>query len=71
MSAILLPLVLFVFETEAAEATFLSSNVETLRNTGVLGRSWRAWGAAGPERHRLEQFGQLPSVQHTPAEHIM
>lgn len=49
-----LPYVLFVFETEAAEATFLdvanqvnpmpflSSNTEALRNSGVLGRSWRA-----------------------------
>ena len=66
-----LPLVLFVFETERAEATFLdtaeqvspapflSSNLAAVREHGVLGRSWRAWGARVPDRHRLEQYGQL------------
>ncbi|MYF22317.1 MAG: hypothetical protein F4209_06160, partial [Chloroflexi bacterium] len=66
-----LPLVLFVFETERAESTFLdtaeqvspapflSSHLDALRKQGVLGRSWRAWGARAPDRHRLEQYGQL------------
>ena len=66
-----LPLVLFLFETERAESTFLdtaeqvspapflSSNLDALEAHGVLGRSWRAWGARAPDRHRLEQYGQL------------
>ncbi|MXV79889.1 MAG: hypothetical protein F4007_04430 [Chloroflexi bacterium] len=66
-----LPLVLFVFETERAESTFLdtaeqvspapflSSHLDAIREQGVLGRSWRAWGARAPDRHRLEQYGQL------------
>ncbi|MCY3922736.1 MAG: replication-relaxation family protein [Chloroflexi bacterium] len=66
-----LPLVLFVFETERAESTFLdtaeqlspapflSSNLDAIEAHGVLGRSWRAWGARVPDRHRLEQYGQL------------
>ncbi|MDE2967167.1 MAG: replication-relaxation family protein [Chloroflexota bacterium] len=66
-----LPLVLFVFETERAESTFLdtaeqvspapflSSNLDAIGEHGVLGRSWRAWGARVPDRHRLEQYGQL------------
>ena len=70
-----LPLVLFVFETERAESTFLdtaeqvspapflSSNLDALKEHGVLGRSWRAWGARAPDRHRLEQYGQLLGQQ--------
>ena len=66
-----LPLVLFVFESEQAETIFLdtaegvapmpflSSHLEALRQDGILGRSWRAWGANSPDRHRLQQFGQL------------
>lgn len=72
-----LPLVLFVFETERVESTFLdtaeqvspapflSSNLDALREHGVLGRSWRAWGARAPDRHRLEQYGQLLGQQST------
>ncbi|MCY3695585.1 MAG: replication-relaxation family protein, partial [Chloroflexi bacterium] len=66
-----LPLVLFVFETERAESTFLdtaeqvspapflSSNLDAIEAHEMLGRSWRAWGARVPDRHRLEQYGQL------------
>ena len=72
-----LPLVLFVFETERAESTFLdtaeqvspapflSSNRDAIHEHGVLGRSWRAWGARVPDRHRLEQYGQLLGQQST------
>ena len=72
-----LPLVLFVFETERAESTFLdaaervspapflSSNLDAICEQGVLGRSWRAWGARVPDRHRLEQYGQLLGQQST------
>ncbi len=50
---------------------FLSSNTEALRNSGVLGRSWRAWGASSPERHRLDQFAQWQNSPSTRAEHIL
>jgi len=66
-----LPLVLFLFETERAESTFLetaeqvspapflSSHLDAIEGQGVLGRSWRAWGARVPDRRRLEQYGEL------------
>ena len=78
-----LPLVLFVFESEQAESTFLdtaeqvspapflSSNLDALNQHRVLSRSWRAWGATSPDRHRLQQYGQLLVVQHTRAEHFL
>ena len=75
-----LPLVLFVFESGQAETTFLdsaeqvspapflSSNLDALLEHDVLGRSWRASGAVSPDRHRLQQYGQLMVVQHSRAE---
>ena len=78
-----LPLVLFVFESEQVETTFLdtaervspapflSTHLGALSEHGILGRSWRAWGATSPERHRLQQFGLLLTVQHTRAEHFL
>ena len=78
-----LPLVLFVFESGQAETTFLDtaegvnpvpflcSNLDALRQHGILGRSWRAWGAVSPDRRRLQQYGQLMVVQHTRAEHFL
>ena len=78
-----LPLVLFVFETEQAETTFLdtaervspapflSTHLGALSEHGILGRSWRAWGATSPDRHRLQQFGLLLTVPTTRAEHFL
>ena len=78
-----LPLVLFVFETEHAETTFLdtaervspapflSTHLDALPEHGILGRSWRAWGATSPERHRLQQFSLLLTAPTTRAEHFL
>ena len=78
-----LPLVLFVFETEQAETTFidtaervspapfLSTHLGALSEHGILGRSWRAWGATSPERHRLQQFDLFLNAPTTRAEHIL
>ncbi len=78
-----LPLVLFVFESEQAETTFLdtaeqvspapflSTHLGALSEHGILGRSWRAWGATSPERHRLHQFGLFLSAPTTRAEHFL
>ena len=78
-----LPLVLFVFETDPAETTFLdtaervspapflSTHHGALSEHGILGRSWRAWGATSHERHRLQQFGLFLSAPTTRAEHFL
>ena len=78
-----LPLVLFVFETEQAETTFLdtaervspapflSTHLGALSEHGILGRSWRAWGATSHGRHRLQQFGLFLNSPTTRAEHFL
>ena len=78
-----IPLVLFVFESEQAESTFLntaervspapflSTHLGTLSEHGILGRSWRAWGATSPERHRLQQFGLFLNAPTSRAEHFL